>query len=129
MEHSKETKQIIEAIRAEEKELSRKTNVLDEQIAESEKKIKHLSKIRKICVGVFVPSLLAYNGAVVSTAIAFANDAQNPLIALGCAGIAAAATSVVVATGKWAFAGKKRWEEKESLDKLKKEKKSLENIL
>lgn len=121
MELNEEQKEIIAALKAEQNELNRKTNVLENKIAESEKKVKRLTKERNIWAGILASSLVIYGGGTIATLAIMKNNLQDvkTLATAGIIGVSITAVSTAVSAYKTIIHNDNKKQEKAKLKELK----------
>ena len=121
MELSKEQKEIIAALKAEQKELNRKTNVLENKIAESEQKVNRLTKARNIWAKICTATSVIMGGACFATFIIVNNNLQDAktLAAIGLAESIVGAVATSSTLWKTLSAHEKQKQEKAKLKELK----------
>ena len=121
MELSKEQKEIIQALKAEQMEVNRKTNVLDNKIAESEKKIEHLTKERKIWARICTATSILFSGGCLATWLIMNNNLQyvKTLVAVGIAECMVGAVATSSTLWKTLSANERKKQEETKLRELK----------
>lgn len=121
MELNKEQKEIIAALKAEQKELNRKTNVLENKIAESEQKVKKLTKVRNLWARICTGTSVVMAGACLTTYVLVNNYLQDSkaLATVGLAECVVGAVATASTLWKTLSADEKQKQEKAKLKELK----------